>query len=211
MDFSNIWNTIKIKLNDNQGPIAGIVVILMILQMFGFQINIFSWPALFTALPLESKVWYLWIFNVFLTVTIGIFLLNSITKNADENQKKIIALFNSEIIKIEKNLNSVPHFETDSDMIRYVVGEFVEGKTQIFQYIPVYSQYSKEIMHFNAALREKLSDFYETIQTIQKNENFNFTSGTTPNIYQIRAYFNNVKKAREQLPELKQILEKEMV
>jgi hypothetical protein len=207
MTLSKLFDSIKKYLNNNPGLLGAIAIILMILQMFGFQFNIFSWPALFMALPLESKVWYLWIFNLLVTVIIGFLLLNRINQKP---HKKIITLFNSEIQKIEKFLNSIPFFETDSDMIRYRGEEFKKGNIQFFPNTPVYSQYSKEMMEFNEELKEKLDNFYDTIQKIQRNGSFNFVPGSNYNIFQIRAFFENIKKARVQISEIKNLLKKEL-
>ena len=123
----------------------------------------------------------------------------------------IIKLFDSEITKIEINLNSIPDLTTDQDMLNFAVKQYKKGNPQIFQNTPVYSQYLKEMMHFDEALSDKLIEFYETIQTIHRNENFNFVSGINANIFQIKAFFENVKKAREQVPELKKLLKNEWI
>ena len=96
-------------------------------------------------------------------------------------------------------------------MLNFAVKQYKKGNPQIFQNTPVYSQYLKEMMHFDEALSDKLIEFYETIQTIHRNENFNFVSGINANIFQIKAFFENVKKAREQVPELKKLLKNEWI
>jgi hypothetical protein len=227
MSFRDTYSSIKKILNDNQGPIAGIVVILMLLQMFGFQANIFTWPALFMALPLESKVWYLWIFNLSVTVIIGLFLQANIKNvrfshsaedgNEDPNKIKNIELFESEIKRIEKTLESVNNFESDQEKISFVVDDLQMGKKHFFN-IPVYSQFSKEMMQFSEELRDNLIIFYENIRLIEQNqENFNVefkTSGkityTSYDKIQIMAFFENIKKIREQIPNLKILFQKEL-
>ena len=72
-------------LNENQGVTALLAFIVSCFALFNFRIDIFLWPAIFSALPLESKMWYLWIFNVFLLIVIGI-LLNAKINRIDSNR-----------------------------------------------------------------------------------------------------------------------------
>jgi len=198
-------------INANQGVIAAIGVILLIFQIsYSLGFNIFSWPAIFLGLPLESKMWYLWLINL---VIIGIFyliLLNKIDRirftpedSEKEKKKEIIKLFDSEIKKCEKILEDIPKLESDNERMEYLLNDLQMSQKQIFQGIPVYSQYSKEMLHFNDNLREQLIDYYDTIQTIERIRGSIDPNLRNITIFQIRSYFDLIEKARIQISELK--------
>jgi hypothetical protein len=133
-----------------------------------------------------------------------------------EETKKIINLFLSEISRIEKNLNLIPDdtkysSETrNQEIVKYAISLYKAGNPQNFQNIPVFSQYSKEIMQFSEPLREKLFEFYDTIQVIHRNENFDFVPGTNQKFFQINAYFENARKAKNLILELKELIKNEL-
>jgi hypothetical protein len=129
--------------------------------------------------------------------------------NTVENQR-LLGLFKSEILKIERNLNLIPECPLDQQKIMYTFELYKAGNPQTFQNTPIYSQYSREMLQFSETLREKLIDFYEIIQTIHRNENFDYPPGTNNNYFQIRAYFDNVQKARELVPKIKQLIQQEL-
>ncbi|MGA2121283.1 MAG: hypothetical protein ABSG49_04475 [Methanoregula sp.] len=122
----------------------------------------------------------------------------------------IIKLFVSEIEKINKNLISIPDTSTFQEMFDYSLTQYKKGNPQIFQNTPVYSQYLREMLHFNKELRDKLIEFYDIIQTIHRNETFSSDSMTNDKYFQMKAFFENVKKAREQVGELEGLFEKEL-
>ncbi len=141
---------------------------------------------------------------------------NSSLKNEDDETQKIMRMFDSEIARMEKNLNSIPDVSEIpiesryQQMVNYAVEQYKKGNPQYFQNTPVYAQYSKEMMQFNDELREMLIEFYEFIQAIHRNADFNFVPGTNDKIFQIQAYFDNAKKARELIPKIKILLKNEL-
>ncbi|MGD0080826.1 MAG: hypothetical protein ABSB80_09305 [Methanoregula sp.] len=179
-------------------------------------------------LPLESKVWYLWIFNLFVTLSITIFLFSSVNdiknrtpilpENSDRTKREIIKLFKSEISRIEKNLNSIPdasRFPDESrntEMVKYAMEIVNRGNPHIFQSTPVYSQYQKEMLQFSEVLRDRLIAFYESIELLHRNEDFPLVirPGSNLSYIQIKTYFEIAKKAREQIQNLKRLFEIEM-
>ena len=131
------------------------------------------------------------------------------TPNREEN-RRILRLFDDEVTRIEINLNAVPECTLDQQMVMYTFELYKRGNPQIFQNTPVYSQYSREMLQFSQELREKLIEFYEVIQTIHRNENFDYVPGTNNKFFQIKAYFDNIKKARNLIPLIKRLIQQEL-
>ena len=212
MTVDGTVKSIAQKLNDNQGVVGGLALIVAMFSLFNFKIDIFSWPAIFMALPAESKMWYLWIFNFFVTLLIGLLLLNKINSSKSEGGKKIIQLFASELDRIEKILEGIPNLETDGEKLKYALSEFEKGNVELFQKTPVYSACSKDMLEFSAELRSLLNNFYETLYIIERNhDKFHFERDSAPDIFSIRAFFENVKKARGQIPELGKVIKNELI
>ncbi len=133
---------------------------------------------------------------------------NTPENNRVENQR-ILGLFESEISRIEINLNSVPDITDNSGMIRYAVELWKQGNPQTFESTPIYSQYLREMTQFGVEFQRKLIEFYDVVQVIHRNEDFELQPGTNYKYFQIKAYFDNVRKARSLIPEIKDLIERE--
>jgi len=122
---------------------------------------------------------------------------------------RILDLFESEISRIEANLNSVPDITDNGKMVMHAVELWKRGNPQIFQNIPVYSQYQREMTQFSTELQNKVIEFYSFIQTIHRNENFDFHPGSNDKFFQIKAYFDNARFARSLIPAVKELIRQE--
>jgi len=132
---------------------------------------------------------------------------NPVTTSSE--RQRVLMLFEDEVTRFENKLNAIPDNLNNGQMVQFAANLWQQGNPQNFENTPIYSQYSREMMQFSNALTNKLINFYEVIQTIHRNENFDLSSANTYVFLQIKAYFDNVKLARELITELKQLIHQE--